>query len=808
MRRVISLSVLVIATAALAREPPPVHADERWNGAFHDAEKELAACRALTGTTYGDIVVAYNRRTNAWRRSSSKSLGPAGEKAAACVQTAVARHFHPEPHDEYWGDELSRTLTLGAPVIVLPPIEKLLGVWRRARTDASARKELAALLPPDYEVRGDGCIRTTRESIGRVELAWLGRAGAWVPRLWDKPLAAVLGEPIHIAMWRAPDELIVESTRGLCIVSVPAAKQVALRAEMDKVGSCWAGGFEDVLLHPRFAFPTDVAFTQVATQSGRACALSTAGEITCCGRPGTSPPKGPFTQVAVGGSFDCALNAKHEATCWGEITTSPPGPFTKLSADYSQVCGVRPTGEIVCWGSTFAKPPKGAFTDVAGTCGLKRDHSVECWGTNVRQKHPAGSFARIAADEMHACGVRTDGTVGCWAHDDASIDSPIAGTFTDVAVAGAFPLCARRADGTITCTGARTDVTPPPAGAFKQLAGDHDMMCAVGADQHVACWGQVWPGTWLADSTYPYGQVPGLNAPAPPAFDAPFSVAGRIVDEHGAPLAGVDVLACAGYGPCTTLASKLMTSPETLAQLATAEALDPASTALRTTGADGRWTATIRRGTNAHWGDPVALVVTAPGREIAERAATDPSQLAGDIVLRPAASLDVDLRCGKAACTGNMRVALDRYRWFGGTHLEHLAPGTYALETTVDFGQPGERRGTARFSVTFAGGAQHVTVAVAPVGSGKTIRGTAVVVGPRVTREGISVHARCEGASGTPVYRDAKTDASGAYELRDVGSPPCTVQASGRRSMAEANVTTLPAKNVELVVPPAREPIP
>jgi hypothetical protein len=70
------------------------------------------------------------------------------------------------------------------------------------------------------------------------------------------------------------------------------------------------------------------------------------------------------------------------------------------------------------------------------------------------------------------------------------------------------------------------------------------------------------------------------------------------------------------------------------------------------------------------------------------------------------------------------------------------------------------------------------------------------------------VHARCEGASGTPVYRDAKTDASGAYELRDVGSPPCTVQASGRRSMAEVNVTTLPAKNVELVVPPAREPIP
>jgi hypothetical protein len=806
MRRALSLLLLGLATAVLASPPPPPRAEDRWASAINAAQQDLAACRKIGAKLYGDVTVNFDRHEHAWSHSASKSLGALGGKIAACVQDALARRFTPSSYDEGWQDQLTHEETIGVPVVLLPPPATLLPVWRRARTDAKARRELEKLLPPDYQVTPDGCFRTARHAIANVENLWLPTAGAWVPRLWEKPLGVVLGHPTFLAMWRAPDELITQSTRGMCLVAFDAAKQAALRAAMDKVGSCWEGSFEEVLLHPHFAFPAGVAFTQVATQSGRVCALSTTGEITCCGRPDAPPPKGVFTQVTVGGSFGCALDAKGEPTCWGAIAPPPKGPFTKLSAEYSHACGVRPTGEVACWGAgnyDIAKPPAGSFTDVASasfsSCGVHKDGRVECWGESSRQKHPAGKFVAVAATWTHACGVRKDGTLGCWAQDYAGVDSPIAGTFRDIAVGDAFELCARRTDGTIACTGSRRDVTPPPAGTFAQLAGDHDTFCAVGTDRHVACWGSVWPGAWQGDNTFPYAKVLGLTGPQPPAFDAPIKLSGRVVDEHGAPIANADVLACAGYGPCIGLSRDLATSTATLAQLAAAGPLDPTATALRTTSADGTWTATVQRAKDARWGDPVVLVITAPGREIAQRESTDPAQLAGDVMLRPAASVDFDLRCGRARCASPLRIAVTKYQWYGGTHLERLPPGAYTIEATSGFGQPGERRGSATVTVTFAGGAQHVVVAMKPLGTGTSIKGTVV---SRYTskRDGITVRARCDGSGRTPIYREAKTDAKGAFEIRDVGAPPCTVEASAAHAIGEAKVSKVPADGVRVLL--------
>jgi hypothetical protein len=348
--------------------------------------------------------------------------------------------------------------------------------------------------------------------------------------------------------------------------------------------------------------------------------------------------------------------------------------------------------------------------------------------------------------------------------------------------------------------GSRTDVTQPPAGTFTQLAGDHDTLCAVGVDHHVACWGDVWPGKWFGDSTYPYGKVPGLTAPQPKPFDAPIALSGRIVDEHGMPIAGAEVAVCAGNGPCTSLAYDLATSSSSLAQLAATKKFDPAGMSVRTTAADGKWSATVTRPNDARWSDPLTVLATAPGREVAERSANDVTQLGGDLALRPASSLDVDLRCGKAPCTGKQRIALTQYRWFDGTHLEHLAPGVYTIEATVDFGQPGERRGTATVTVTFAGGAQHATIALKPLGTGKSIKGTAKILGRTTKTDGVAVRARCEGKGGTPIYRETKTDAAGAYELRDVGAPPCTVEAASGRSIEEVKVDKVPADGVTIEV--------
>jgi hypothetical protein len=293
--------------------------------------------------------------------------------------------------------------------------------------------------------------------------------------------------------------------------------------------------------------------------------------------------------------------------------------------------------------------------------------------------------------------------------------------------------------------------------------------------------------------------VLGLSGPQPPAFDAPIQLAGRIVDEHGAPIANADVLACAGYGPCVGLARDLATSTSTLAQLAAARTLDPTATALRTTTADGTWTATVQRAKDARWGDPVVLVMTAPGREVAERESTDPAQLAGDIMLRPAASVDLDLRCGRARCASPLRIALTKYQWYDGTHLQRLPPGAYTIEATSGFGQPGERRGSATVTVTFAGGAQHVVVAMKPLGTGSSIKGT-VLARYASKLDGITVRVHCDGSGSTPIYREARTDAKGAFELRDVGAPPCTVEASASHSIGEAKVTKVPADGVRVLL--------
>ena len=147
-------------------------------------------------------------------------------------------------------------------------------------------------------------------------------------RLWDKTLAAVLGDHVELAMWHAPGELVTKSSRGLCLVPFDGAKQTALRAQMDKVATCLAGGYEDVLLHPHVALPAG-SYSQVSTQNGRMCVLSTAGEITCCGPTEPAlppPPKGVFTQVATGGKFACALDAKGAATCLGRDRRAAGGP--------------------------------------------------------------------------------------------------------------------------------------------------------------------------------------------------------------------------------------------------------------------------------------------------------------------------------------------------------------------------------------------------------------------------------------------------------------------------------------------------
>ena len=514
MRRAVAVGLMFIAANALAASRL-VSADDRWIQAINDAEKELAACRKLgvEAKLYGDVTVSYDRKHHRWTRSSSRSLDAVGVKAAACVQDAIARHFRDDPSDESWDSTLSETQTIGTPVVVLPALARLLPVWRRARTDGRRAASWRSCCRRIIGVSADGCFRTDRDAIANVEYLWLPTVGPWVPRLWDKTLASVLGDHVELAMWHAPGELVTKSARGLCLVPFDAAKQTALRAQMDKVASCLAGGFEDVLLHPHVALPAG-SYAQVSTQNGRVCALSTAGEITCCGPPDPAlppPPKGPFTQVVAGGTFGCALDAKGAATCWGAIGAPPPGPFTKLSAEYharvrrADAAASSRAGAPATTTSRSRRPARSA------TSRRRSSARAACTPTAASSAGASRAAARIRR-HVRARRRRVDARVRPAPRRHARLLARQPGRHAAArrVHAGRRRRCvpglhARRRTARIACTPAQsTDaVTPPPAGTFTQLTGDHQMFCAVATDHHVACWGEPWPGAGPATTRGP-----------------------------------------------------------------------------------------------------------------------------------------------------------------------------------------------------------------------------------------------------------------------------------------------------------------
>jgi hypothetical protein len=765
MTRSPALMILLVAGAAFAKEPRR-NADDDWIRALNAANEELAVCTNLGGKLYGDVVVKYERSSRRWSRSASKSLDAFGEKAAACVQDAIVRHYTDNPDAESFDNTLEHTLRIGTPVIMLPPIAKLLPAWRRAAHSAKARGELAKLLPPDYRVTANGCLKTDREALDAAEFLWLPSTGAYVPRLWNELFGA------DVAMWRGGGELVTKGGRGVCLEQLDTMK---LHSEMAKLGSCWAGSDEDVLVRPHVELPADVA--EVSTEDGAICTLSTAGEVTCCGRAMPTPPKGPFTQVATGRTFACAIDPKGNPVCWGAIGAPPTGPFTKISAEYSHACGVRPSGSVECWGDAngaVTVAPSGVFTDVAAasfsTCGVHRDGSVQCWGESQRAAHPPGKFVKVAANWTHACGVRSDGTIGCWSDEGGAVDTPLPGEFVEVAVGDSSPVCGRRKDGTIACAGSQPDpkVASPPAGSFVQLAGSSQTFCALAADHHVTCWGDRWPGSYATDTAYPWLDMLGVSA-KPPAGS--IALTGRILDENGKPIAGAEVLACSAVGPCTSVGKRAVTTRGTLAELG------GKGTVTTTTASDGTYRAIVAK--SKTWGEMIQIVATAPGREVVTRDSEDPLVLAGDIVLRPASSLDVAFTCDGKPCTGVPRLAISEREWFEGEHLEKLPPGTHTIEAFDDYGKPGERRGTATIDVTYSGLPQRVTVAAKPIGTGKTIRGTAP--------PWAHVYARC--GTGRMIFREATADSKGTFKLDDVGPLPCTLMLGTQ----QIKVTALPA---------------
>ncbi len=808
---VVLATLLAAAPPARANQPPPTKLSTAWDQLVSAAEPELARCKTLGGTTYGDIEVAYDVDKHRWSGTSSKSLGALGPKILGCVRAALARSslsYDVDDRDHIsalgslnGGFALTHRMTIGIPVPVLPPAATILPVWRRAIGTAAdadaARAELARLLPPDYWLTWDACLETDRDAIAWGQLMWLPTAGPRIPKLWHAALADLLGGSAHAAVWsaatspstssvaRAPGEIVWQRGKALCLVPFDAAMEAALRATMELTGACWVGEFEEVLLRPRVAFPTDARYTSVSTHGGRTCATTTAGDVVCCGANVATmpPPVTPLRSVALGAAFGCGLDARGTAICWGDLgdTAPPPGALAMLSAGDREVCGVRPSGEVVCWGNatSLRPPPEGTFTQVAVTqdraCALRRDGAVACWGPS-NTGAPRGAFSSVVASWTHACGVRGDGVAACWDDATGRMTFPLPDEVTELALASASDACGRRRDGTLVCSWGRISAppTPAPAGRMIMLTGHRQQICGVRDDRSIACWGDPWPTRSASDNTWPDTRalVEGLPEPGPTS-----EITGRVLDERGRPLAGVEVVVCNDHGPCGDLASQARASSLALSDLVDEMTrLRPGDVAIARTGDDGRWRATFAiRPTYA--GDKVLAVFAGRGRELVERDSSylQPASLGADLVLRPAADLDVAATCDGASCSGAIEISEAPYKWHEGTALAHLTPGVHVVRVTIRRGKPGERRGELAVEVPYGRGALRRTVGVRPVGTGESIRGTASLGDQHV---GVTVIATCERAD-DPVIRTARTGDDGRFELADVGDPPCTLQVSG-----------------------------
>jgi hypothetical protein len=749
---------------------PPLPVEHPWVDAVTAAAPALAACKrdAEAKHLVGDVIVSLQLEHRVWAATASASLGAHGPRIAACARAAIEKHFvvHVERYVEGFEryGKNTHALTIGDPTTVLPPPAKLLPAWRAAIAPGATKAQEAAfakLVPLDYKL-DHGCLIGQRPYVTDVEASWVEHAGTLVSGMWRAALAKLTPTTPWLAVWNG-QELVTEG-RGMCLVTLDAAAEALVRPEIDRAGTCWAGSLVDILTHPRVEFPRDRSYTQVDVHYGRACAVTTTGDVTCCGAVfpalAAALPR-HVTQVAIGIDFTCGLDAAGNVTCTGSITTAPRGPFRKLNAAHDRVCGLHRDGTIECWGASGVKPVKlaGTFVDVAAdqeTWGVHTDGTLECTTSEGKAMRPPGSYRAVAMVFGAVCGLRRDNKLGCFeafTRDTASaVSTLLPDAWTDVAIADGNA-CGRRADRTIACADGHPAMKPhrpaiaPPPGPFVQLAGEGQQFCGVTAAGQIACWGRRWPE-----------ETPIVSSP---------DTHGTIVDERGAPIAGAEVMLCDEAGPCSWVASLARTDSSTLASLAN-QVKDPKGWTIVTTKLDGTWHV-------ASQATRVGAVITAPGREVRALDVQSREELAAPIVLRPASTIDLAAWCDGHACT-TPKLGDGRRIW-DGTHLEHVAPGTYHLIVWNDQGSKYEKVGAIDLEMPFAVKPLTARVVLRDTGTKHDIHGTVEIPGEQ-NLEGHGVTVRCTGAA-VDTWRDARTDRKGAFDVPNIGALPCRIDVAG-----------------------------
>ncbi|MDW8145466.1 MAG: carboxypeptidase regulatory-like domain-containing protein [Roseiflexaceae bacterium] len=335
--------------------------------------------------------------------------------------------------------------------------------------------------------------------------------------------------------------------------------------------------------------------TSLAAGPNYTCAVLAGGTVRCWGTNSSTPAVVPglagVMDVAASAGHTCALLSDGTVQCWS-VTSLVPGLVNGLSGvidlagGWLHTCAVLNNGTMRCWGanwygqlgdgSTTSYPTtpatvsglSGASKASAGrdhTCALLNDGTARCWGAGFRGQLGDGvpfsystvpvvvkglsGASAIASGHEHNCALLATGTVQCWGSNSSGQLGD--GRFGDNYGYSTVPVAVFGIGGSLphyTITGSIRDASGAPVAGVTVSDGVRSATTDASGNYALA---NVPAGTYIltpSRSGYAFsppnrtvtvsGNVSGVDFTAALLR---YTIAGRVLDNSGNPVAGVTV---------------------------------------------------------------------------------------------------------------------------------------------------------------------------------------------------------------------------------------------------------------------------